>query len=287
MSATNRSRSLVVLSLLLAALSSSLAGQTVRNHLYDKFQVGASVTSVILGTTIRIDGSQSDIGTEVDAEDDLGLSTSKIQPRFDFRWRPGRRHELEVGYQFARRSADRQLERDFNYSDTTYTAGLRVKSSFATDQAFLNYRFAFMAREKTQVGIGLGLGTLLFDTQIDGMANAAGGGKSDSVAFSRSSNLVGPTASLGFFGHFMLGDAWYLEADLRGVKVAIDRFDAKVVEGGAAGRYFVSSRLGLEAGYGISSITVEVAPKSDSGPGASGKISYSLQHIRLGLVYAL
>jgi hypothetical protein len=51
MSVTDYPRSLLLASLRLAALSTSLAGQTVRNHLYDKFQVGAHSTDVILGST--------------------------------------------------------------------------------------------------------------------------------------------------------------------------------------------------------------------------------------------
>ena len=283
---TDRPRSLALVSLLLAALATPLAGQTVRNHLYDKFQVGAHFTDVILGSTIRVNGPQGE-GTDVDAEDDLGLSKNKVEPRFDVRWRPGRRHELELGYQLARRSGDRTLDKDIEFGDTSFTAGLNVRSRFNTDQAFLTYRFAFTAREKTQIGVGVGLGALFFDTGIDALASATGGGKTDSVFKSASSSLVGPTASLGVYGRFLLGKAWYLEADLRGVKVAIDRFDAKVVEGGVGARYFVSSRVGIEGGYGISSITVDIAPKSDASRSASGKIGYSIQHLRLGVVYAL
>jgi len=285
MPATDHPRSLVLVSLLFAALATPLAGQAVRNHLYDKFQFGAAFTDVILGSTIRVNGPQGE-GTDVDAEDDLGLSKNKFEPRFDVRWRPGRRHELELGYQFARRSGDRTLQKDIEFGDSTFETHTTVRSKLNTDQAFLTYRFAFTAREKTQIGVGVGLGALFFDTGIDALASATGGGKTDSVFKSASSSLVGPTASLGVYGRFLLGKAWYLEADLRGVKVAIDRFDAKVVEGGVGARYFVSSRVGIEGGYGISSITVDIAQKS-SGVSASGKIGYSIQHLRLGVVYAL
>jgi hypothetical protein len=270
--------------LLSSVLSTSLAGQTVRNHLYDKFQIGAYVSDVIIGSTVRVDGSHG-VGTDVDAEDNLGLDSHMLEPRFDFRWRPGRRHELEVGYQFARRTGDKTLTGDLDYGDTSFVAGLTVRSRFDTDYAFFNYRFAFMAREKTQIGVGLGLGALLFNTGIDALAE--GGGMIDSVSYGRASNLIGPTASVGIYGRFLAGKAWYLEGDLRGVKLAIDRYDASVFEGGVGARYFVSSRVGIDGGYGISSITVDIAPKANGERSGSGRIEYSLQHIRLGLVYAL
>lgn len=271
----------------LGLIPAAVAGQAAPNHLYDRLQVGGYLTSVMLGSKVRVDGSQGNVGTEIDPEDDLGLSRIKIQPRFAVRWRPGRRHQLEGGYQFARRDAERVLTKDFEFADTMFTAGLRVRSTFGTDQAFLNYRFAVLAREKTQAGLAVGLGALFLTTSLDGLAGVAGGGQSDSVAFNASKNLVGPTGSVGAFGRFVLGTSWYLGADLRGVKVAIDRFDASVVEGGLAVDYFVSSRVGVEAGYGVSAITVDIGPKSSDDPGSTGKIKYSLQHLRLGIVYAM
>ena len=43
---------------------------------------------MVLGTDIRVDGANSE-GTDIDAEDVLGLSREKIQPRASVRWRPG------------------------------------------------------------------------------------------------------------------------------------------------------------------------------------------------------
>lgn len=281
----HRSACALILPLMaLGAISTPLAGQTAPNHLYDTFRVGAYLSGISLGSTVRIDGGEGQ-GTEVDAEDDLGLARTKFQPRFALRWRPGRRHELEVGYQFARRSGEKVITKDFEYGDTTFTAGLRVRSEFETDQAFLNYRFAIMAKEKTQLGLAVGLGAVLLGTSIDALAGIASGSEADSVAYTASGDFTGPTASLGGYGRFVLGTSWYLEADLRAVKVAIDRIDASVVEGGLAVNYFISSKWGVEAGYGVSSIKVDVGQKPTSDPGTTGRVTYSLQHLRLGVVF--
>ena len=70
---TRGARTFALVLMVLGAVAAPLAGQTPTNHLYDKLQIGASFTNVILGSTIRVDGSQGN-GTDVDAEDDLGLS---------------------------------------------------------------------------------------------------------------------------------------------------------------------------------------------------------------------
>jgi hypothetical protein len=65
--------------------------QDLDPRLYPKFDLDASGTLLVLGETIRID-PDSGTGTEIDAEDVLGVSTTSFQPRAALRWRPGRRH---------------------------------------------------------------------------------------------------------------------------------------------------------------------------------------------------
>ena len=118
----------------------------------------------------------------------LGLSREKIQPRASVRWRPGRRHELELGYQFARRTAEKTLERDIVFADSTYAVGLNLKSTFRTDQVFLAYRFAIHARERTQLGVGVGIGVFPFKLEVERLASAGG----SEVTSSSERSFIGP-----------------------------------------------------------------------------------------------
>ena len=274
---------LVLIPLLaLGAGADWLTAQSTPNHLYDKFQITASGAVVLFISKLRVDG-RNGTGTDIDPESDLGLGTAKFQGRAALRWRPGKRHELELGYMLARRSGEKTLQRDISFGDTTFSAGATVKSTFNSDQAFLTYRFAFTARERTQLGFGLGLGTIFFDPAIDALA----GGGSQTVQYSQSEHFVGPTVSLGLYGRFRFPERWYLETDLRGIKATVDRYTASVIEGGAAVRYFLSNTFGLEAGYGVTTIKLDVAPKSGGGGIASGSVKWSLQNIRLGVVARL
>ena len=98
--------------------------------------------------------------------------------------------------------------------------------------------------------------------------------------------FLGPTASIGGYGRWLLGERWFLETDLRAIKIKIDRLHASVVEGNLAGRYFLSQKFAAELGYGISSIRLSVDPR-DTGKGFTGKIKYPLSNIRAGLVITL
>jgi hypothetical protein len=248
------------------------------SRLYDKWQIDLSGSVLVMGTDIRVDGSNTD-GTEIDGEDVLGLSREKIQPRVSARWRPGRRHEIELGYQFARRTGEKSLDRDIVIADSTYAVGLDLKTTLRTDQVFVAYRFAIRARERTQIGVGVGAGVFPFKLEVDRLVSAGG----SEVASSNERSLTGPFGSVGVYGRFLLGDRWYLEGDLRGIAVEIDRFEAGVVEGNLAGRYFLSDKWAMELGYGISAVTLTVNPPEDR-EGFFGKLDYPVHHIRLGVV---
>jgi hypothetical protein len=270
--------------LLATAAAGALQAQTPRpNHLYSRFQLSAAFTRVELGSTIRVDPSDGSEGTEFDGGD-VGRGKGAWEPRFALRWQPGRRHELEVGYLFARTSGERVLVDTIAYGDTSFAAGLRVNSALQSDNASLGYRFAIHASEHSRIGLGISIGALLFKSSIDAVAGAtAGGADTAIVEYGVSKSVTAPLATLGAFGQWRVGDAWYLEADARALYVPVDRITAKVAELGAAVRYFPHPSIGLELGYGLSAVRVDLDPRADGG-GLAGMIRYTLQNFRLSVI---
>ena len=112
-------------SLLALLLVPGLAAAQGQNHLYDKFQISGGGTFLIYSTTLRIDPEGGGEGTEIDAEEVLGLEKTNFQPRVAGRFRMGRRHELELGYQWADRSAEKILTQTIEIGDSTFDAGLQ------------------------------------------------------------------------------------------------------------------------------------------------------------------
>jgi hypothetical protein len=249
--------------------------------------VTASGTLLVLGTTIRVDPENGE-GTELKLEDRLGVGNTTLQPRLALRWRPGRRHELEGGYQWAKRSGQAVLSDTIVFRDTTYAAGLRVNSESGTSQMFLTYRYAITAKEETQIGAALGLGLIFLRSEITAIAGATAGGPDTAIAqFSRKGDINGPTASLGGYARFQLSDKWYLEPDLRAIYIKIDNIKVGVLEAGLAGRYFLSNKVGLELGYNLGFYQVNIDATSNfAGIERTGKIRYTVNGWRVGGVYA-
>ncbi len=274
-----------VWSLVALVVLPGVAAAQGKNHLYDKWQVIGSGTFLIYGTDIRIDPDNGD-GTTIDAENTLGLESTNFEPRLAGRWRMGRRHELEVGFQWADRNAEKVLADTIVIGDTSFAAGLRVRSKLNTSQAFLNYRFAFMARENTMLGATVGLGPIFLSESIEAMAGATAGGPDTTIRqFSQEKSLVGPVASLGAFGRFRVGDRWYIEADARGLYLSVSNVKAEVVEVGGVVRYFFSDKWGGELGYGGGWYQVTLS-RDGKLVDASGTVKYSVQGIRAGVIFA-
>jgi hypothetical protein len=264
-------------------LATAAAAQELDPRLYPKFEAGASGTLLLLSETIRIDPrNRPGNGTEIDAEDVLGVSRTSLQPEAHFRWRPGRRHELELRFLRAVRSAEKVLQDSIAVRDTSFAPGLTIDSDLRTSQAFLTYRYAFRARPETQLGLGIGLGIVFFRFKLGVLAGT--------TPYSSTSEFNAPTGSIGAYGRFKLGDRWYLDSDLRGVYLKIQNLKATVGEAAIAGRYFLSNSVAAELGYnlGLYKVTLD---KTASGSGFAGNdlegvIKYSVNGFRGGLVIA-
>ena len=266
---------------LLMAITIPLTAQQNRSHLYDRFQLGVSGAGVFLNSTIRVDGSNGSPGTDINAEDLLGLGKSQFRPRFALRLRPGRRHEFEFNYMQVRREAVVGIVTPITFGDSTFTAGAIVASALKTDQASMTYRFAIMAKDRSQAGLSLGVGAIFLDAGLFALAFI----DTNTVTYFQERKFTGPTASVGLFGRTELGKNFYLEGEGRGLYVKVSRIRATVLEGGAALRYFVLPWLGAEAGYGIGFYNVKLDPKIGSNA-LAGRVKYSVQTLRGGGVLA-
>jgi hypothetical protein len=279
-----------LLATLLLILPHSARAQDAANHLYDKFEFSASGATVLLSTTFRIDNSDGTRGTEL-SFDDLGISSSAFSPALGAAWRPGRRHRLVVGYVNVNRSGDKTLTKDIDFSDTTFTAGLQLQTKFSAPTAGLTYQFAFLAKEKVQVGVQAALGVVFFKVGIDAVAGvSSGGADSTIVQYSASESLSGPTAALGLYSEFRAGNHWYFGVNGGAIGATVGNISATSWIFGANARYYLSNHWALGGGWSLTGIKV-TADELGSGSGLStdftGSIKYSFNVFRLGVTYAL
>jgi len=266
------------------------AASVYQNHLYDTFQASVDFTTVLNYSNARVDGSGGR-GTNLDLRSTLGISGTSVQPALGIRWKPGRRTELDAGYQFINQSGTRSVSDSIVIGDNTLVGDLTLNTAVSSNNASLQFKYSIFAAERHNIGLAIGLGAIFFNLDLDGTASGSCTGPdcdtSGSGSFAISKGQPIPTGALGVFGQWRLGNRWYVGADVRGIGGRVDRYDVSIFEGDVAAQYFLSDRWGVGAGWYYTDVTVDVAPVSNpSVDDLSGKVSYNYSSLRLGIVAA-
>lgn len=266
------------------------AQDSTANHLYDKFLATLDFSTVLNNSEARVDGSAGE-GTTLNFKDLLGISGSSVQPALGFAWKPGRRTELSVGYQFISQSGTRSFSDSLIIGDNTVFGQIDANTDISTDNANLGFKYAILAKEKYIAGVELGLGAIFFDLQFDGTATGCVGPDcASATAVDVKRSLTVPTGALGVFGQWRLGDHWYVGGDARGIGGKVDRYDVSIFQADLFARYFFSDRWGAGAGWYFNDVTVDIAAKSDGSSDGDldlgGKVSFNYTSLRLGVIAA-
>ena len=259
-----------------------------RNHLYDTFQASANFTTVVNRSDARLDGSNGEFGTTLDLQKVLGISGTTIQPALGVRWKPGRHTEFDASYQFLNSSGQRSFSDSLRIGDNTVSGRIDAKTKTSSSNAVLQFKYSIWAAERHNIGAVVGLGAVFLGLKIDATSTGCAGPDCTSGSLNVDKNLVGPTAAIGAFGQWRVGNRWYVGATAGGIGAHVDRFDFSVFQGNVAGEYFLSNRWGIEAGVYYTDVTVDVASKSGGAARQDlvGRIKYAYSSFRLGVVGA-
>ncbi len=259
---------------------------THKNHLYDKFQVSLNFSMVLNSGDTRVDGDSGQ-GSTLNFKDLLGISGTSVQPALGVKWKPGRRTEFDLGYQFINQTGQRSFNDSVFIGNDTISGDIDVDSKLGESNATFQFKYSIWAAEKHNIGLALGLGAIFFEFDVDATADACNGPTClDPVTLSTTRRLTVPTGSLGAFGRWRVGDRWYVGADARGIGGTVDRYKVSIFEGDVTGEYYLSDRWGV----GLSWFYTDVAVDVDQGSGGSqgdnlaGTINFAYSSIRLGVV---
>ena len=273
---------------LLALAGGRDAAAQQRNHLYDRFEAGLGVGIVSVGTGIRLDveGEGVQAGTEIDVEEDLGLDPVEVRPRLHLAWRPWRRHQLAAIYIPGLRTGRITPDFDLVVDSVTYAAGGNLDTRIASHRVALEWSWALVARERATYGLDVGVGAIFSDLRLDGSGYVTDGSQEVQDSLAYAVDYVAPLAALSVFGHWRVGDRWYLGATLGGL--TLDVADIRITEVRLGGhvRLYPMEWLALEGGFALNRQTVQAEGDAGEGPdlGFAGRLSYEIAVLRLGAV---
>jgi hypothetical protein len=132
----------------------------------DHFYIRAAFYSPKYDTNFRVDPTNAPpgtTGTQVNAENDLGLAHRQQQGVVDFMFRLRDRNKVQVGYFEANRSGSQVLANDIVFGNETFPAGQLAQTTFDLQQFNITYTYSFIRNNRFEVGTGLALYFLQID----------------------------------------------------------------------------------------------------------------------------
>lgn len=221
----------------------------------ERFRAEVLVLHAGFDTTLRVDESLTAPGTQISAEDDLGLDDSKLLAQGELTLLPGKHHLVRLSGMATRRSADKVLDLEVRFDDETYLVGERVSSALNLTMVGLTYGYRFLIKERGEL-------TGTFGIQVAEVeANAVVRNR----VVRESESGVAPLPLVGLEGRFDLSNRWSVEARLQYLTADIDDVDGSITDARIALTWRTNPYLVFGLGY--RNFTIEVDSRDEDTPG--------------------
>jgi hypothetical protein len=221
----------------------------------DAVRVEVTLFSASIDTKLRVDETLALPGTEIDAEDDLGLDDSDLMPQAEITLLPGEHHLIRLSGFNTRRSASHVIDQEIFFDDQVYEVDERVDSELDLTMFGLTYGYRFIVRDRGEL-------TATFGIQIASVdANAV----VRSRVIRDSESGVAPLPLIGLVGRFDLSQHWSAEARIQYLSANIEDVDGSIMDARIALTWRANPYLVFGLGY--RSFSIKVDSKSEDNPG--------------------
>ncbi|HSN72947.1 MAG TPA: hypothetical protein VLT59_15630 [Steroidobacteraceae bacterium] len=222
----------------------------------DRFSVQLGGFLVSTDTTLRVDGSAGDEGTEFDWEGKTGTGDND-RFRVDALWRITPRHHLRAMYFDNNQRGERALEEEIEFQGEIYPVGARLEAEHQFEVLQLAYEYAFLRRENYEVAASIGIHNvdmsfrLAAELTVDGEPLAGG-------SLDESASTSGPLPVIGLRGIWRFADKWYLDAHGQFFALEIDEYDGELIDAQASIMWQTFRNVGFGIGYNYFDVRVDV-----------------------------
>jgi hypothetical protein len=210
----------------------------------ETFTISGGVFLPSFDTSAQVDTSLG-IGTGVNLEDDLNLTSDETIFWGDASWRFARKHRLTVDYFRFTRDAGAVAKRELTIGDETFPVGASLSTEFKFEIVPIAYTYSFMNEKKYEFGASLGVHWYTMELSVLGSASL----NDLDADFSVSVDAEAPMPLLGLFFDYYFTPKW--SAALHGQFFALDLDDDTFSFSGTltnlrlSTEYWVFNNLGL------------------------------------------
>ncbi|KAF1694602.1 hypothetical protein [Pseudoxanthomonas koreensis] len=240
-------------------------------------RIGGYVTD--FDTKMRADG-ETDEGTRIDLNRDLGIGQDNVIAIVGASWRPWEKHEFGLSYYQDDGDGTRRIDRDIEFDGVVYPVSSTLSASLDLDAYEASYTYWAMDRDSWVLGPRVGLVwyrvALGLELELDANGQPVGSG---SVSSSVSADL--PAPSIGGSWRWVPGNSdWRLSADVGYFTTNIDNIDADITTGRFGVEWFPWENWGASLDYTMRRIEADAQRNS-----FDGNFRFIDSGLRLGVVY--
>jgi hypothetical protein len=225
------------------------------NVIEDRLRVEINLLFAQPSTKLRVDESPSSPGTEIDAEDDLGLDDSQLLPQVELTLLPGERHLVRLSRFAIDRSAAKHLEKNISFDDQDYRVGERVDSILNLTMFGLTYGYRFIVTPRAEISASFGI--QIADVETNAVVR--------NRVVRESENGVAPLPLLGLEGRFDLSPRWSMEARVQYLTVNEVDVDGSILDARLGATWRLNPYLLFGLGYRTFQIDVNSSDEDTPG----------------------
>ena len=245
--------------LLIAALAAPVAAQTEEPDTNGfSFFVSGYFPSVDSSfQTFTPDGGISD---PIDMEDDLGVDDSATALRLGLAYRFGRtgKHQIELSYLEIDRDGDILLDRDIEFGDEIFNLNANVATEVITRDIDLSYTYFFVANEKGEFGMSLGVHAVRAESSLVGSVQI--GEDIDIPLAEESVSKEVPLPLIGLRGGAHISDKLDFDGGIKILEIDIDDVEGRFIDFWLRLSYRIHEHFHLGAGWTLFDVDVEQVP---------------------------
>jgi hypothetical protein len=242
------------------------------NVIEDRLRLEVNLLGASATTKLRVDESPTLPGTEINAEDDLGLDDFQLLPQVELTLLPGERHLIRLSRFAIDRSATTHLEKNISFDDQDYLVGERVDSILNLTMFGLTYGYRFIVVPRGEISASFGI--QIADVEANAVVR--------SRVVRESESGVAPLPLLGLEGRYDFSPRWSVEARAQYLTVNETNVDGSILDA----RLGVTWRMNpyLLFGLGYRTFQIDVNSADEDTPGfVDLKVAGPLLFVRASL----
>ena len=124
-----------------------------------------------ISTSVRLDSAVGVVGSIIDLENDLGLSSSELVMQLDASYRFNHKHSLELSYFEVERSGIKILDKEIVFGDMLFDIDKTVETDLLDQLLEINYRYTLINEGRAEIYLGGDLRINHIDLQLVSIEN--------------------------------------------------------------------------------------------------------------------